>query len=632
MHGLLHGLLIFPFYIAPLSAAQSASAEESLQQLIQRAHQLKLAEHPDWLNLLHYKQSASGRLYSQADDERFFLAENGAEDAWAELQASLQVFYHPTENADAVCRFPARLHWLSIQLGQQLKESSPGAEQTCEDYLKWKQRFQTSSGLTLLFPGMYLNNPASMFGHTFLRFDENRKSPLLSQTLSYAASHDEEDSFVTYAWKGITGGYDGRFFMRPYYETLLEYSDIEQRDIWEYSLNLSAEEIEQLVRHLWEVKGIHFEYFFLRENCSYRLLALLDVARPGINMSLDSHPVYALPVDIVRDVERAGLISGRLYRPAMQSRLLQMTRQLGDKGTRLAKEVADGSLSVTDVNNDGGDIEKARILKLADQFISYKDNTQSNDTLQFDILSELSRLGLQQSQVDFKFTAEPPESGHSSARIQLSAGQLEDIQYYELGLRPVFHDSLDDARGFIHGSSVNVLETRLRWSEDRRRLKLQSIDLFSMRSLLPVRDWDYTSSKSISFSLQRIEWPDTKSDMTFISRLAIGYTAQMSQFTLFAMLDGELDYSPGLEDHHVAYLGGQAGLLWQARSKDISAQLELSSRVLQQVSGQEGDKHRHYAGLQINSSKDRALRFEYTNTDYSFFEVEEISLSALFYF
>lgn len=628
VHGVLHCFLICPFYMVPVGADQSSNAEVDLQQLIQRAHQLKLSEHPDWLNLLHYKQSTGGRLYSQADDARFFLAKAGREDAQAELQANLQAFFAAGDKTDAICRFPARLHWLEQQL--ELKHTL--TEQSCSGYEKWKQRFQQSNGLTLLFPSMYLNNPASMFGHTFLRFDEQQKSPLLSQTLSYAAFHDDNDVFIVYAWKGITGGYEGRFYMRPYYETLLEYSDIEQRDIWEYRLNLGAGEIEQLVRHLWEIKGIRFEYFFLRENCSYRLLALLDVARPGLNMSLDSHPVYALPVDIVRDVEAAGLIAERHYRPAMQSRLLQMSQQLGAGGSRQAMAIADGSLLLTDIDQHYSAIERARILKLADQFLSFEKADDTSETLQFEILSELSRLGLQQHQVDFKFTAEPPESGHSSARFQLSAGELERVNFYELGLRPVLHDSLDGSRGFIHGSSVNILETRVRWYEDRQRLQLQSVDLFSMRSLLPVRDWDYSSSKLLSFSLQRREWSSVQSEMLFVSQLAFGYSAQLKDITLFAMLDAELDYSPRMQHHHAAYLGGQVGGFWQTHSDHWSGQLELSSRFLQRVSGEQGDIYRHYAGVQLNFAKDQALRLEYIITEYTAIETRQATLSALFYF
>ena len=36
-----------------------------------------------------------------------------------------------------------------------------------------------------------------------------------------------------------------------------------------------------MLQHIWELRDIVFDYYFFDENCSMRLLELLDVARPG---------------------------------------------------------------------------------------------------------------------------------------------------------------------------------------------------------------------------------------------------------------------------------------------------------------------------------------------------------------
>lgn len=81
------------------------------------------------------------------------------------------------------------------------------------------------------------------------------------------------------------GGYPGLFALVPYQEKLSEYRSLENRDLWEYRLNLTQAETERMVEHVWELKQIKFDYFFFDENCSYRLLELLQVARPSLRLT-----------------------------------------------------------------------------------------------------------------------------------------------------------------------------------------------------------------------------------------------------------------------------------------------------------------------------------------------------------
>ncbi|MCK7512715.1 MAG: DUF4105 domain-containing protein [Desulfobacterales bacterium] len=68
--------------------------------------------------------------------------------------------------------------------------------------------------------------------------------------------------------------------MLPYYAKLQEYSDVDHRDIWEYSLNLTEPEIRRMMLHIRELDAIASDYYFFDENCSYLLFSLLEAARP----------------------------------------------------------------------------------------------------------------------------------------------------------------------------------------------------------------------------------------------------------------------------------------------------------------------------------------------------------------
>ena len=119
----------------------------------------------------------------------------------------------------------------------------------------------------MVFPSAFVNSPASAFGHTLLRIDgpnQTEKDRLLAYTASYAAVTGGED-VVSYALRGIFGGFAGVYTVFPYYQTVKKYSDLEHRDIWEYELKVTPEETEFIAMHLWELKGVFYRYFYLRQ-------------------------------------------------------------------------------------------------------------------------------------------------------------------------------------------------------------------------------------------------------------------------------------------------------------------------------------------------------------------------------
>ena len=130
-----------------------------------------------------------------------------------------------------------------------------------------------SGGHESHFSSGVLNNPASMFGHTFLRIDQKgqtEQTRILAYTIDYAA-RVPPDVGLEYGFKGIFGGYEGYFSTPPYYIKVQAYRDMENRDMWEYQLNLTPTQIDRLLMHAWELGNAYFDYFFFKENCSYHI-------------------------------------------------------------------------------------------------------------------------------------------------------------------------------------------------------------------------------------------------------------------------------------------------------------------------------------------------------------------------
>ena len=102
----------------------------------------------------------------------------------------------------------------------------------------------SAEAVTLVYATAYLNSPASMYGHTFLRLSRatGDGNPLLDYVMNFAADVDTENGLL-YALKGVTGGFAGRFYVMPYYVKVQEYSNMESRDLWEYELTLSRAQV-----------------------------------------------------------------------------------------------------------------------------------------------------------------------------------------------------------------------------------------------------------------------------------------------------------------------------------------------------------------------------------------------------
>ena len=294
-------------FIGLLSGAEPPAA------VVAAARQADLAHDPYWLTLLHYDRGLVG-WRGLIDEPRFWLSPTGKHDPQAELDATLAGLWAepPADVEQAVAaRFPARAAFLAERLGFRLAElpvpGSPELQQTFAD-LGVRKAF-------LIFPTGFLRSPSSMFGHTLLLVQGRNQSQLLSQAINYGAETNPNDSGPVSIAKGLAGGYDGYFSIRPYHRTVQEYSDLDQRDIWEYELTLTPAEIERMLAHVWELRGIGSAYFFFDENCSFNLLFLLDAARPGSGL-IRQAGAWVIPSETVRWIGAAGLIGTARYRPS----------------------------------------------------------------------------------------------------------------------------------------------------------------------------------------------------------------------------------------------------------------------------------------------------------------------------
>ena len=617
-------------------------AMSARKSALESAERLALSQHETWLALLHYKRETVFRnVISQVDDDKFFFHPEGKSDANAELISSINAFFAEPQSGHAQCLFPARWWWLKQQVNL-----SDAYDVRCPQLEAFMRRVAHDK-LVLVFPTMYLNNPGSTFGHTFLRFDSDEKSNLLSKTLNYAARVDKTDNILNYVRKGVFGGYTGFFRMRSYFETVQEYNNIENRDIWEYQLAFSKKEIEQLVRHVWEIKDIDFDYYFFKENCAYRLLAMLDVVRTGMQLTGEGKfPVYAIPVDTVRALDEAGLIKVRTLRASLVTKIDHHFLEDKEKSSialmiATEKNIVEKQEVLQQLDSVKLDADKANVLQQSHNLLQFYGETsaaKSQNILNLANKFSNNRLQKEEATVEANYGKSSPENGHDSVRISAGYGKQNSQEYIDLRFRPAFHDLMDSVQGYVPGAAINSFEAKLKWFIDsdnglasnnsRGKLRLESLTILNITSLNPVRHWHQPLSWLIDLRVDRTQLSATNSVRNFIGRGGFGLSFQRKQFFPFMMLLAEGNLSSHYEKGYSVLLGLQAGLQLNFKSN----RLMLSMQTDKAISGFDLDRVESKLQWQYDFQVNHAMRLRYRRSKYDFFDDEDWSLSYNYYF
>ncbi len=497
-------LLAIPFLFC--STVAVGSEKPSVEELQARALEAGLEESPYWHSLIHYYSSSQseGTLESHVDDDRFFMSDEGKHNPKAELLATINVLFasqSSAKKADAQCRFIARGKWLRARLS--LPQVVPPA--ACQEYLQWRQTIGRGS-VTLVFPASYLNSPSSMFGHTLLRIDPEdieSNSPLLSWSLNFAADVGADAVSAGYAFKGIAGGYPGKFNALPYFQKLQEYGAIENRDIWEYRLDLTPEEIDRMLDHAWELRDISFDYYFFRENCSFRLLELIDLARPGLNLA-GQFPITAIPADTVKAVSRSGIVNDIRYRPSLGTRLNHAIGSIpASQRHWLDKVEATPDIARSSRFKALDSRLQANIVRTANELLTFRSRRTQMSAVTAQRRLELLTLVSEVSAEDMPEPPLPsrPEAAHETTTLSLAYGRETNQSYIETGIRFSYHDVLDRQQGYAQGAGIVLGDIKVR-KQKNDELRLESFDVVKLQSFndrfaqLNSLSWELTAGLS----------------------------------------------------------------------------------------------------------------------------------------
>jgi Domain of unknown function (DUF4105) len=545
------------FVLSPLAALAAPDAQY-LTELQSRARELRLAERPEWLKLVHYVPNLGGLgVHGLVDSPDWYNARDGKSNPGSELDATLASFYSEVaetpERQNPQCQFIARRAWLDSELHF---DRARLPWRNCPRYEEWHAAMNAAK-LTLVFASAYLNNPSSMYGHTLLRVDardQNERTRLLAYTINFAADTNETNG-LTFAVKGLLGGYAGTFSVLPYYIKVREYNDMENRDLWEYELALTPEEVERVLRHAWELLSAYFQYFFFDENCSYHLLGLLQVARPELELT-PPFRWWALPTDTVRAVTSTpGLVARTVYRPANATIIAARLKNLTPEERAITKQLSTGTPIAT---------RDAAVLETAYDYVNYRRASGKHDVpdparLARDLLVERSKVPAP-SQAPVVDPGTPPDQGHDTARVGFGLGRRAGQSFQELELRPVYHDIMDPQPGYIRGAQIEFFETAIRHYNDGAA-RLERFTPVDIVSLSPRDDFFQPRSWRIGGGWERDFVKNGAEPLIAHFDGGIGGTWASEKTLFYALAEGALRQHHELEHGYQVGAGARAGAL-----------------------------------------------------------------------
>lgn len=480
----------------------------------------------------------------------------------------------------------------------------------CTEYDKVLERLNPKSA-TLVFPSAHINSPASMFGHTFLRINSSYNSKLLSYAVNYAAdANPDEENAVLFAIKGLFGGYFGKYSMLPYYDKLKEYRDSEQRDIWEYDLDLKEDEVLRMVRHIWELNETHSYYYFFTENCSYNMLWFLEAARPSLNLR-KYFSFEVIPLETAHATKAEGIIKNSFYRPSKRTTLLKYEELIDKEYIALPIMLSNSELNVTEVTQKQ-EIEtqqKRYILEASIELLEYnfsKGKLEKEKYLKLFHSISKARASLGQGEkLEIKTPPNPIES-HQAIRASFGGGVRDGEGIGFLGIRPAYHDLEDSNYGFLRGTQIEFLNLELSYSQSD--LEVEEATLLSIVSLAQRSEFFENLSWRTKFGWDR---NSLDSSTNFIGTVGVGLSWGNELGYTYIMAD-PLFY---LDGKFKSAIGSSIGLVFDKYSY-MSTNIEATRRWYDN-----GEEQNLFALSQnFRVSQNVQLKFKYDYKERALFE------------
>ena len=644
------GLGVFIF----AAVAPCASDPKYVEELIESSRRLKLAESRPWQKILFMRSRIFGGSRVYVDDPAFLIAGPGARsDPRLEMEAELRAFASPesqtfgTVTRHPQCRYAARFAFLRQALSI---DAARFEMQPCPEVDKFLA-FADYSGVSLVFSNYFVDNPASMFGHTLLRLrrdtasrERSNKTGLLDDAANFAALVPALNP-LTYPAQGLLGLFRGRFALMPYSEKIQEYNNYESRDLWEFGLDLKPDEIRRLTLLLWEVGDFSSSYYYLDENCSFALLALLEAAKPELNLT-DAFHLYAIPSDTVKAVtSQPRLVTSIDFKASARTRYLRRADELrpGEDGVfldvidRFKTNFSSAELEAIFKSRACDSSCQTRVLDAVVEYIDFREKKISARAV--DAWGDL-RVGALRARARLRQASSPlrndppedarPDRGPRSGMVEVIAGwSSRGYNLSEFRWRPAHHDVGSSRVGYSDQLEIQVLDWTFARDDELNKIYLKR---FAPLELLSLGEPKLALSP---FSWRvALDYVNERSHRDFRSLdgrggldAAFGLARFAGPFAVYALAGIRGGYSTEPDFGWHAGAGPRAGAFWS-----LNDRLKLSASFSWTALFGEGSTYeeRREIETRLSYAWRKETEFNLRATDAE--QISEVSAGARFYF
>ncbi len=451
----------FIIFLATVVFTQTTVADSN--DIIAQSQRAHLSQDPQWIQLIRYQPNKfTSGLQSELTNKSFFFSEDGKINPQNELESTLKAFFQdPTDdlNSHPQCQFRGRFVWLRKKLDW---SKSNLKLINCSNFNKWSND-QNIKSISLIFATGFLGSPPSYFGHPLLKINTNYdSSDLLNTSLNYGAMTPPDENPIVYAIKGLLGGYNGNFTNLTYFYHHQNYLEIELRDLWDYELNLSTDDINLVTAHLWEMMQNQFPYYFLSDNCAYRMSQVFELVLPA--ELLPRHVPFAIPYTLFQRLADGKFANGQpfvksIHRiPSRQTRFyekyLSLNNEQQSEFKKLAKKMS--------LEEHAPSVE---ILNALIDYVSFRTAKDGDSELLAEfkrkLLTEKIYSPVQESSSEKINTSKkiPPNFAQKPVLTRLSAVQSQNWgSVLELHLRPAYYDLLSSDIGRLPNSTLGIFD------------------------------------------------------------------------------------------------------------------------------------------------------------------------------
>lgn len=574
-------LCILTFLFCGASAALALPSEEQIEAV---------ANSKAWLRTMHYLPSWGGYV-SELDGAGFFFAKDGKKNPKSELRASIEAFDKDLQigrlKLHPQCAFPFRFQFIKETLKLDIKPVP------CPKFEEFIGMFKGATGVTLVYSSAYPNNPASMFGHTFLRIGSKHANPLLDMGINFAAYTPRDPNLAEFIYRGVTGRYAGAWSMENYFIKVNEYVNAESRDLWEYELNFSPEETKKLLAHIWELEVTSFfEYYFFDENCSYQILRAIEAVK--LDWEVSKHHIYVIPGETVKRVtDIPGAVREVKLRPSLFHQLLRRYNSLDADGRARLRDLNEGKN--LEPRNDSPDVLDGALLSQLYKRAKKKAKWSAADQdLENRLLSLRSKTpgeasSIPQTKIELRSR---PDHGHDAYSAHFSSGWLDNERgegaVGRFKLRSAYHDLLNSDRGY---SSFSEIE--FPWVEmqvHRGQVRLQELGLVNTTSLFPLTFVDRRLSWRMKFALETERGRECQDCLLQTFETATGLALGSDTYRLYSLLLGRAEANSRLKNGYRLRPGVEVGMVISAIDSRYKA--KVVGRTLWNITP--GDQERNY--------------------------------------